>query len=102
MLQVLPMGLHVCQIMGYEQIRKAIDLITINSARTLHIMDSYGIGEGKPANLIVLPALDGYDAVRRQTPVRFSIRYGKLIAETKPSQTRIIMNDQIIPINYQK
>ena len=102
MLQVLHMGLHVCQIMGYEQIRKAIDLITINSARTLHIMDSYGIGEGKPANLIVLPALDGYDAVRRQTPVRFSIRYGQLIAETKPSQTRIIMNDQVIPINYQK
>lgn len=47
------MGLHVCQIMGYEQIQQSLDLITINSARALHILGDYGIAVGKPANLIV-------------------------------------------------
>ena len=102
MLQVLHMGLHVCQIMGYAPIMKSIDLITINSAKTLNISSAYGIAEGKPANLIVLPAVDGYDALRRQTPVRFSIRQGVLIAETKPSETTIQMDGKAIPITYRK
>lgn len=97
MLQVLHMGLHVCHMMGYEQIRNSLDLITENSARTLNLTDGYGLREGNPANLIVLPAVDGYDALRRQTPVRFSIRHGKVIAETKPSETTLRMNGQIIP-----
>ena len=78
LLQVLHMGLHVCQIMGYEQILKATDLITVNSAKTLNVLPVYGLTEGKPANIIVLPATDGYDAIRRQTPVRFSIRRGPI------------------------
>jgi cytosine deaminase len=85
MLQVLQMGIHVCQLMGYEQIMDSIQLITTNSAKTLHIEDRYGIEEGKPANLIVLPASDSYDAVRRQVPVRYSIRNGSLMSEAKPN-----------------
>ena len=34
MLQVLHMGLHVCQLMGYQQINDGLQLITDNSART--------------------------------------------------------------------
>lgn len=102
MLQVLHMGLHVCQIMGYEQIRNSLDLITVNSAKALQLGSAYGLGIGKEANLIVLAAVDGYDALRRQTPVRFSIRHGKIIAETKPSETTIRMNGQVIPVTYQK
>jgi cytosine deaminase len=34
MLQVLHMGLHVCQMMGYQQINDGLKLITDNSART--------------------------------------------------------------------
>ena len=102
MLQVLHMGLHVCQIMGYEQIQQSLDLITINSARALHILDDYGIAVGKPANLIVLPAKDGYDAVRRQTPVRFSIRRGAVIAETRPSETLIYQAGKTVRVDYGK
>ena len=89
MLQVLHVGLHVYQIMGYEQIMNSLDLITTNSAKALNLFSSYGIANGKPANLIVLAVEDGYDALRRQVPVRFSIRKGEIIAETKPSETVI-------------
>ncbi|MCV5480189.1 hypothetical protein OFN48_33065, partial [Escherichia coli] len=31
------------------------------------------------------------DAVRRQVPVRYSIRHGKVIAQTRPAQTEIVL-----------
>ncbi|MFH4452991.1 cytosine deaminase [Vibrio alginolyticus] len=89
MLQVLHMGLHVCQVMGYEQINDSLDLISTNSARTLNIQDKYGIEESKPGSLLILPAENGFDAVRRQVPVRYSVRHGKVIAETQPATTHI-------------
>ena len=92
MLQVLHMGLHVCQIMGYSQINESIDLITNNSARTLHIQDQYGIEEGKPGNLIILPAESPYDAIRRQVPVAYSIRNGRVISKTEVSKTEIYID----------
>jgi cytosine/creatinine deaminase len=94
MLQVLQMGIHVCQLMGYDQIVNSIDLITANSAKTLHIEDKYGIEEGKPANVIVLAAENEYDAIRRQTPVQYSIRGGEIIAETKPSEAAILLGGE--------
>ena len=92
MLQVLHMGLHVCQMMGYEQINQSLDLITHNSARTLGIAE-YGIEEGHPANMIILPAENGFEAVRRQVPVRWSVRHGKVIATTQLSQTWVQMDN---------
>ncbi len=60
MLQVLHMGLHVCQLMGYQQINDGLQLITDNSARTFGLED-YGIVSGNPANLIILPAENGFE-----------------------------------------
>ncbi|MGF1763682.1 cytosine deaminase [Aliivibrio kagoshimensis] len=93
MLQVLHMGLHVTQVMGYDQINHSLDLISTHSARTLNIQDQYGIEEGKPGNLLILPAENGFDAVRRQVPVRYSIRAGKLIAQTQPATTTIHLEE---------
>ncbi|ELV7518551.1 cytosine deaminase [Photobacterium damselae] len=92
MLQVLHMGLHVCQIMGYEQINQSLNLISTHSAKTLNIQDHYGIHLGKPGNLLVLPAENGFDAVRRQVPVRYSIRSGRIIAQTQPAKTEICLD----------
>ncbi|WP_421216462.1 cytosine deaminase [Aeromonas jandaei] len=101
MLQVLHMGLHVCQIMGYEQINDGLKLISSHSARTLNVQDRYGIEVGKPANLLILPAENGFDAVRRQVPVRYSIRHGKVIAQTRPAQTEIVLG-QPEPIDFRR
>lgn len=101
MLQVLHMGLHVCQIMGYEQINDGLKLISSHSARTLNVQDRYGIEVGKPANLLILPAESGFDAVRRQVPVRYSIRHGRVIAQTRPAQTEIVLG-QPEPIDFRR
>ncbi|MFB2699303.1 cytosine deaminase [Aeromonas veronii] len=101
MLQVLHMGLHVCQIMGYEQINDGLKLISCHSARTLNVQDRYGIEVGKPANLLILPAENGFDAVRRQVSVRYSIRHGKVIAQTRPAQTEIVLG-QPEPIDFRR
>ncbi len=95
------MGLHVCQIMGYEQINDGLKLISCHSARTLNVQDRYGIEVGKPANLLILPADNGFDAVRRQVPVRYSIRHGKVIAQTRPAQTEIVLGEPE-PIDFRR
>ncbi|ENC9558124.1 cytosine deaminase [Aeromonas hydrophila] len=101
LLQVLHMGLHVCQIMGYEQINDSLKLISSHSARTLNVQDRYGIEVGKPANLLILPAENGFDAVRRQVPVRYSIRGGRVIAQTTPSRTSIHLA-QVEPVDFRR
>ncbi len=101
MLQVLHMGLHVCQIMGYEQINDSLKLISCHSARTLNVQDRYGIEVGKPANLLILPAENGFDAVRRQVPVRYSIRHGRVIADTRPAETTLhLVNPE--PVDFRR
>lgn len=88
MLEVLHMGLHVCQMMGYDELNAGLDLITNNSAKTLHLTD-YGLKEGAPANFIVLDAENGFDALRRRAPVLMNVRRGRVIAQTVPAQTQI-------------
>lgn len=97
-LQVLHMGLHVCQLMGYGQINDGLKLVTENSAKALGLTD-YGIKEGNSANFIVLPAENGFDAVRRQVPTRYSIRHGKVISETQLAKTTIHLSDSE-QVNY--
>ena len=98
MLQVLHMGLHVCQLMGYGQINDGLKLVTENSAKALGLTD-YGVKEGNSANFIVLPAENGFDAVRRQVPTRYSIRHGKVISETQLAKTTIHLSDSE-QVNY--
>lgn len=102
MLQVLHMGIHASQLMGYDQIVNSIDLITKNSAKTLHIEDKYGIEEGKPASFIVLSAENEYEAIRKQATVRYSFRNGRMVAETKPSETSITLGQKEERVTFNK
>ena len=95
MLQVLHMGIHAAQLMGYEQIMNSIDLITTNSAKTMHIQENYGIEVGKDANLIVLDGPDAYEVIRNQATVTYSIRKGQVISETRPSETSVNFDKKI-------
>ncbi len=87
---VVFMGLHVCQMMGYEEIMNSYRFITTNAARTLHLGERYGIAEGRPANFIVLDAENYYDALNRNSAVLRSVRAGNTIAESKPTETRVL------------
>jgi hypothetical protein len=44
---------------------------------------------GTRRNLVILPAENGFEAVRCQVPVRWSIRQGRVIATTQLAQTWI-------------
>lgn len=94
MLEVLHFGLHVCQMMGYDDINESLKFISSNSAKTLNIENKYGIEINKPGNLIILNAENGYDAIRKRAEVLYSIREGKIIAKTLPSKSFININEQ--------
>jgi len=89
MVDVVHMGLHVCQMMGYEEILNSYKLITHNAARTLNLKN-YGIKEGNPADLIVLDATNFYDALNQKAAMVYSFRGGKLIASTQPSVKKVL------------
>ncbi|EOW6518286.1 cytosine deaminase [Cronobacter dublinensis] len=87
-LRVLDAGLHICHMMGYEDLQRSLDFVTDNSARALNLGDNYGIGEGRPANLVVLDAPDDYEVVRRQAKARYSVRHGEVILRREPETLR--------------
>ncbi|EOU9528767.1 cytosine deaminase [Cronobacter dublinensis] len=87
-LRVLDAGLHICHMMGYEDLQRSLDFVTDNSARALNLGDNYGIGEGRPANLVVLDAPDDYEVVRRQAKARYSMRHGEVILRREPETLR--------------
>lgn len=80
------MGLHVGQMMGYEEIMNSYKFITHNAARTLHLGDSYGIKEGNPASFIILNAKNFYDALNLKVEVLYNFTKGKMIAKTAPAK----------------
>lgn len=87
---VVFLGLHVTQMMGYEDIMNSYRFITVNAAKTLHISDSYGIEAGKPADFIVLDAKNYYDALNQNVSVTASYKAGRKIAETVPSSESVL------------
>lgn len=90
------MGLHVCQMMGYQDITDSYRLITYNAARTLHLggngglETAYGIKAGNPADFIILNAENFYDALNQKSEVLYSFRRGKLLAKTEPARTEVL------------
>jgi cytosine deaminase len=79
------MGLHVGQMMGYEEILNSYHFVTYNAAKTLHLGESYGIKEGNDASFIVLNAKNFYDALNLKSEVLYNFTRGNLIAQTKPA-----------------
>ncbi len=90
MRDVVFMGLHVCQMMGYEDIRSSYNFISNNAARTLHLGEDYGIAVGRPASFIVLDAKDYYDALNTNATVLASIKNGQKIAQSIPGSKEVL------------
>ena len=84
LMNILDSGIHICHMMSFEEINNALDLITINGAKTLNIQDNYGIEEGKEANFIVLNAKNEFDAILERVGVNCSIRKGKFLFKREP------------------
>ncbi|HEY9907012.1 MAG TPA: amidohydrolase family protein, partial [Thermosynechococcaceae cyanobacterium] len=86
LLDVAMVGLHVCQMTGVAEMDACYDMVTWNGAKTLNL-SHYGVEVGKSADLIVLDAIDRYDALRRRATVRYVISKGKLLVYTESPRT---------------
>ena len=82
MRDVVFLGLHVCQMMGYDDIMNSYRFVTTNAAKTLHLGDRYGIRQGNPASFVVMDAPNYYEALKSNAPVLCSYREGRLLART--------------------
>ena len=80
----LDFAIHISHLMSVEQIWNALDYITVNGAKTLHLSD-YGIREGSSASFIVIDAPNEFEAVRERAGIIRSVRKGRTIFEKKPA-----------------
>ena len=87
---VVFLGLHVCQMMGYQEIMDSYKLISTNAAKTLHLGERYGIQAGRPASFILLGADNFYNALNRKSEVLYSFKEGRLIAKSTPAVREVL------------
>ena len=85
LLRQVDFALHACHMMGYDDFSHALDFITDNGAKVMHIQDHYGIEVGKPANFIVLNGADDVEVIREQAEVLYSVRKGEIMVERQPA-----------------
>lgn len=84
LMTILDFGIHICQMMSFDEINNSLDLITNNGAKTLHIDSSYGIDIGKDANFIVLNAKNEFDAILERVGINYSVRKGEFLFKRSP------------------
>lgn len=85
-LRILEAGLHICHMLGYADLQRALDLITEHSARALQLGERYGLEVGRPANLLILSAASDYEMLRSQGHALVSIRNGEVLMRRIPAQ----------------
>jgi cytosine/creatinine deaminase len=88
-LQVALVGTHATQLLSRDEIEETFAMVTSRAARVLGLEEEYGIRVGAPASLMILPATDGYDAVRRQVRPTHVIAHGRVVATTPPAVTTL-------------
>ncbi len=76
---------HLGQMSGDSELRRLIEMITVNPAAALGVPD-YGLRDGGPADLVVFDAPSEADALRLIAPRTLVLRGGKVIARAaRPS-----------------
>jgi cytosine deaminase len=82
MLDAAHMAVHVCQMMGREEIDACFDMVAWGGAATLNLGEGYGIAEGRVANLVVLPVGSRFEAIRTRARPRVVVSRGRVLCET--------------------
>ncbi|MCC7572250.1 MAG: cytosine deaminase [Candidatus Methanofastidiosum sp.] len=100
-LQAAFVFVHYGQMSGYNEMMRLIEMITTNSAKAFGAND-YGIKVGNTADLVVFDAPTAIDAIRLVARRYIVIKDGKVIAQTKPYETNIILNGKEEKINFIK
>ena len=88
-LQVAHVGTHATQLLSRDQIEETFAMVTSRAADVLGLGEEYGVHVGRPASFILLPAADGYDALRRQVRPTHVVSRGRVVATTPPTRTML-------------
>jgi cytosine deaminase len=88
-LQVAHVGTHAAQLLSRDEIEETFRMVTWRAARVLGLGEEYGVRAGGPASFLLLPAADGYDAVRRQVRPTHVVSRGRVVATTEPAVTTL-------------
>lgn len=92
MMMILDHGLHIAQMMTPDEIKNALDLVTVNGAEAMNISDHYGIEVNKPANFIVLNARSEFEAICERAGVLASVRNGEYIFKKEPETLSCVVD----------
>jgi cytosine deaminase len=87
-LQVAHVGTHAAQLLSRDEIEEAFRMVTSRAAAVLGL-EEYAVQVGAPASFVLLPAEDGYDAVRRQVRPTHVVSRGRVVATTPPPVTTL-------------
>ena len=75
---------HLGQMSGDAELRRLIEMITVNPAAALGLAD-YGLRDGGPADLVVFDARSEADALRLVAPRTLVLRGGQVVARSVPA-----------------
>ena len=89
MVEAASLALHVCQMSGVREIDACFDMITWRNAQNLGLED-YGVASGTQADLVVFDATSKADVLRINPACTHVFKHGKLIAETKPAESKVM------------
>jgi cytosine deaminase len=90
---------HYGHMSGAEELRRLVDMITVNPARALGL-DGYGLAEGGPASLVVFDAPTEMDALRLLPRRRLVLREGRVVARTRPAETTVVWDGREEPVDF--
>jgi cytosine deaminase len=89
-LQVAHVGTHATQMLSRDEIAETFEMVTSRAAAVLGLgPEEYGVRPGSAASFVLLPATDGYDAVRRQVRPTHGVAHGRVVATTPPAVTTL-------------
>lgn len=94
-IRILDAGLHICHMLGYEDLQRCLDFVSDHSAKTLCLGDQYGIAVGRPASFIIMPAQNDYDVVANQSKAILSVRHGQVIMQRQQEQVHIFNRENL-------
>jgi cytosine deaminase len=88
MLDALSMLVHVAQMTGRGELFRAYDMVTRNPLRSCG--RDWTLEEGGPASFVVFDCADEVEAIRLRPAARWVVRRGRVVAETRPAESRVM------------
>lgn len=86
---------HMGQMTGASQVQQLFDMITVNSAKCMHL-DDYGIEIGNTADLVIFDGRNEEEIIRLQSECTHVIRRGNVICETAPATRQLKYKDETV------